>query len=63
MNKLKTLWRKYKYSQESLYTYGNLKNREQFIRAMRFYRLKTAIEVGICILVAQIIILVMLGLV
>ena len=62
MKELKKLWRKYKYSEESLFTYGTLKKREQFEKAINFYRLKVAIEVGICILVAQIVILFIFGL-
>jgi len=62
MKKIKKLWWKYKYSENSLYIYGSLRNRKQFGKALDFYRLKTSIEVGICILVAQIIILVILGL-
>lgn len=61
MNKVRKFWIKYKFAEESLYNYGNLKNRKKFEKSLDFYRLKTAIEVGICILLAQILLLVLLG--
>jgi hypothetical protein len=62
MKKLKALWRKYKYSEESVYIFSELKNREKAREAMSFHEWKIIIQVAICVLVGQFIMLLVLQL-
>jgi hypothetical protein len=62
MDKLRKLWRKYKYSAESVYIFSELKNREKAREAMDFHEWKIIIQVSICVLVGQFLMLLALQL-
>ncbi len=53
MKKLKRLKNKWKFAEETVYIFSELKKRQRAREAMRFYEMKVAIQVALCILLAQ----------
>jgi hypothetical protein len=45
-----------KHSSDSVYLYAEMHNRRKFEEAMEIHRMKIAIQVGLCIFVAQMVI-------
>jgi len=53
MKEVRKLLRQMKHSSNSVYLYAEMHNRKKFEEAMEIHRMKIALQVGLCIFIAQ----------
>jgi len=60
MKEVRKFLRQMKHSSDSVYLYAEMHNRKKFEEAMEIHRMKVALQVGLCIFIAQTVIAVII---
>lgn len=63
MKKLKKMLRQIRYSEETVYVYSEIKNRQKAKEAMKLHEAKIIATVSFCIFLGQVVMLLILGLI